>query len=353
MIRIAHLMSLIGVGGVEQMMLAYCKYQDRARFECIVASPTTGMIAEEIRATGVPLYIGPTAHADAAREADLINLHWWQYDESMLALVQESGRPYVITLHWPITLPKLQVVTICTSEYARQVQDFPEQCVVIPNGIDLERFLPRRERPQAADGSLPEVVLTRVCRTPKCAFYFWVAMKQVLQRYPQTRLWIVGNDTPAHSTSDQVRFLGLRRDVPEILAETDIFVYTPNPRSGTRDLVVMEASAAGVPCVVSDVNGVATSVEEGVNGFLTPFGDVGAFVEKVSLLVEDGDLRAKMSRQAAQFARERFDIRDVVRRYEVVYQAALQGVAPGRAGSAPSRVSSIGPPHDERMAVDG
>jgi glycosyltransferase involved in cell wall biosynthesis len=317
MIRIAHLLTGIWVGGSEQMVLEFCQHRDRMEFECVVAAPTAGVIADEIRRAGTPVYTGPTALQDAVREADLINLHWCHYVPSMLALVQAAARPYVITLHWPVRLPKLPGVKICTSDYACEVQEHKDCCVVIPNGVDLSRFAPPRERQRE------EVILTRVCRPPKCALYFWVAMKQILNRYPQTQLWIVGNDGDCRSDSDQVRFLGLRRDIPEILAETDIFVYTPYPRSGTRDLVVMEASAAGVPCVVSDVNAVCTSVEDGVNGFLTPFESEKEFVEKVGLLVEDAALRARMSCAAVQLARERFDIRDVVRRYEVVYRAVL------------------------------
>jgi glycosyltransferase involved in cell wall biosynthesis len=318
MIRIAHLLSGIHVGGSEQMVLEFCKHRDRTQFECVVAAPVAGVIADEMRRTGTSVYIGPTALRDAVREADLINLHWWDYEPSMLALVQAAARPYVITLHCPIRLPKLPVVTICTGEYAYEVQEHKAHCVVIPNGVDLSRFAPPCERQRE------EVILTRVCRPPRCALYFWAAIKQILNRYSQTRLWIVGNDNEnCRSDSDRVCFLGLRRDIPEILAETDIFVYTPYPRRGTRDLVVMEASAAGVPCVVSNVNTVCTSVEDGVNGFLTPFGAEKEFVEKVGLLVEDAALRARMSRAAVQIARERFDIRDVVRRYEAVYRAVL------------------------------
>lgn len=342
MIRIAHLLTGIWVGGSEQMVLEFCRHRDRTQFECVVAAPTAGVIADEIRGTETPVYTGPIALQDAVREADLINLHWCNYEPSMLALAQAAAKPYVVTLHWPVRLPKLPAVTICTSEYAGEIQEHQERCVVIPNGVDLSRFAPPRERQRE------EVILTRVCRPAKCAVYFWVAMKQVLDRYPQTRLWIVGSDEKSGSDSDRVRFLGLRRDVPEILAETDIFVYTPYPRSGTRDLVVMEASAAGVPCVVSDVNAVCTSVQDGANGFLTRFGMEREFAEKVGLLVEDAALRARMSRAALQIARERFDIRAVVRQYEVVYRAVLEDPS-----AATSRVSSIRPPANERMVTDG
>jgi len=319
MIRVAHLLTGIWVGGSEQMVLELCKHRDRTQFEFVVAAPTAGVIADEIRATETAVYTGPMALQDAAREADLINLHWCNYEPPMLALALQAAKPYIITLHWPFQLPDLPAITICTSDYAYEIQDHKDRCVIIPNGVDLSRFAPPWARQR------DEVILTRICRPTKCAFYFWVAMKQVLKRYPQARLWIAGTDKESGSDSGQVRFLGLRRDIPEILAETDIFVYTPYPESGTRDLVVMEAAAAGVPCVVSDVNGVWTSVEDGVNGFLTPFGDEKAFIEKVRLLIEDAVLRARMSRAAVQFARERCDIRDVVRRYEVVYRVALDG----------------------------
>jgi glycosyltransferase involved in cell wall biosynthesis len=319
MIRIAHLVAGIWVGGIEQMLVEYCRHRDETQFKCVVAAPTAGTIADEIRSTGADVRIGPTAFQDAVREADLVNLHWWQYEPFMLAPVEAAARPYVITLHDSVPLPKLSGVTICTSHYAYELQEHKEQCVVILNGVDLSRFGPPRDR------ECDEVILTRVCRPLKCAFYFWTAMKQVLDRYPQTRLWIVGTDKASGSDTDRVRFFGLRRDIPEFLAETDIFVYTPHPKSGSHDLVVMEASAAGVPCVVTNVHAVQASVEDGVNGFLTRYGAQTEFVEKVGLLVEDAALRARMSRAAVQLARERFDIREVVRRYEVVYRAVSNG----------------------------
>jgi glycosyltransferase involved in cell wall biosynthesis len=253
------------------------------------------------------------------RGADLVNLHWWQYEPAILAHAEAAAKPYVITLHDCVSLPKLPCVTICTSHFAYELQHYKSQCIVILNGVDLSRFGPPRERKRE------EVILTRVCRPLKCAFYFWAAMTRVLDRYTQTRLWIVGTDEASGSDTDRVRFFGLRRDIPEILAETDIFVYTPHPESGSHDLVVMEASAAGVPCVVTDVQAVRPSVEAGVNGFLIPFGAQEEFVEKVGLLVEDAALRARMSRAAVQLARERFDIREVARRYEHVYRAVLNG----------------------------
>jgi len=148
-------------------------------------------------------------------------------------------------------------------------------------------------------------------------------MRKVLNRYPQTRLWIVGNQDGIGRSTERVRFFGTRLDIPDILAETDIFAYTPYPNTGSSDLVVMEALAMGVPCVVSDVNAVRESVEHEQNGFLTPFGDIDAFVQKIGMLVEDANLRVRMGQTAIRIARERFDMRRIARSYEAVYRLVL------------------------------
>jgi len=133
----------------------------------------------------------------------------------------------------------------------------------------------------------------------------------------------VGNEDGFVGTTEIARFFGIRRDIPEILAETDIFAYAPYPNTGSNDLVVMEASAMGVPCVVSDVNAVRESVEDGQNGFLTPYGDEDTFAQKVGMLVENASFRNRMGQIAIRIAQERFDMRRVARSYEDIYRSVL------------------------------
>jgi glycosyltransferase involved in cell wall biosynthesis len=232
--------------------------------------------------------------------------------------VLATGKPFVTTLHWNVTLPWIPALTICTSKTAYEMQSYRSQCVVIRNGVDLSPF--GLHAPRGGE----RVIITRVCRPSRCALYFWEAMRQVLDRYPQVELWLVGIPGEHHWHSERVRFLGVRRDIPQILAQSDIFVYTPDPHSGSTDLTPMEAAAAGVPCVLSDVNCVQGSVVDGETGFLTPFGDVRAVVERVSRLVEEDGLRARMGRAAVKLARERFNLVDVVRHYDIVYRTVLQ-----------------------------
>jgi glycosyltransferase involved in cell wall biosynthesis len=316
-IRVAHILPFMGVGGTEHMVLNLCKFRDRTKFECIVAAPEEGVTADEIRKTGTPVYTGPSSCYIAMRWADLINLHWAVFHTYWDALLQSSGKPYVTTLHSASQLPKLPFMTICTALHTYQIQKYKSRCIAIQNGIDLSRFTPRPKQQRE------EVVITRICRSDRCALYFWPAMRKVLNRYPQTRLWIVGNQEGTGRSTERVRFLGIRRDIPDILAETDIFAYTPYPTVGSSDLVVMEASAMGVPCVVSDANAVNESVEHEQNGFLTPFGDIDAFVQRIGMLVEDVSLRSQMGQTGIRIAQERFDMSRIARSYEAVYLQVL------------------------------
>jgi glycosyltransferase involved in cell wall biosynthesis len=246
-----------------------------------------------------------------------VNLHWLGYRHDLHSLVQSSRKPYVTTLHWASEMPDLPALTLCTARYTYQIQRDKRRFVVIPNGIDLSRFSPCPRQLQK------EVIITRVCRPVKCASYFWRAMRKVLNGYPQARLWIVGNEDGFVGSTEIARFFGIRRDIPEILAETDVFAYAPYPNTGSNDLVVMEASAMGVPCVVSDVNAVRESVENGQNGFLTPYGDEDTFAQKVGMLVENASLRNRMGQIAIRIAQERFDMHRVARRYEDIYRSVL------------------------------
>ncbi len=353
MIRVGHVLPFMGVGGAEQMVLDLCKFRDQAKFDCIVISSQETIMADEIREAGTPVYIGESYYRPAMEWADILNLHCIAYHSDWYEMLRLSGKPYVITLHWLSEMPRLPAITICTSFHTYRIQKDKARFVVIPNGIDLSRFSPRlnggvhpskMERQalrklQASEkleqnfaqafskglsaNTREEVTITRVCRPSRCALYFWTAMYEVLDHYPQARLWIVGNPDHLGKSSDKIRFFGIRRDIPDILAETDIFAYTPCPDSGSMDLVTMEASAMGVPCVVTDVNAVRESVEQGKNGFLVPYGDVDAFVQKVEMLIEDASLRAQMGQTAIRIAQERFDIRRVARSYEAVYEAVL------------------------------
>ena len=101
--------------------------------------------------------------------------------------------------------------------------------------------------------------------------------------HPRSRLAIVGDgalrdEMVAHAASlgvgEAVAFLGIRRDVPQLMAAADVFVMS-SAWEGLPN-VVMEAMAAGLPVVSTNVGGVAELVEDPGTGALVPASDAGA-----------------------------------------------------------------------------
>ena len=92
--------------------------------------------------------------------------------------------------------------------------------------------------------------------------------------------------------ADRVHFLGFRKDVPTLLAASDVFMF-PSWQEGLP-VSQMEAMAAGLPCVVSEVRGNADLISQGNGGFLRRPTDADGFAEDIALLLGDPALRESM-----------------------------------------------------------
>jgi glycosyltransferase involved in cell wall biosynthesis len=103
--------------------------------------------------------------------------------------------------------------------------------------------------------------------------------------------------------SERVRFLGFRRDIPELLAASDVFAL-PSLYEGTS-LALLEAMAAGRAIVSSAIGGSDELIDDGASGLLIAPRDADALVEALHRLLADEGLRSALGR----YARERV-IRD-------------------------------------------
>ncbi len=126
-----------------------------------------------------------------------------------------------------------------------------------------------------------------------------------------------------------VEVLGRRSDIPEILAGSDIFLFTSVPESEGMPGVLIEAGLSGLPVVSTAAPGSSTVLEEGVSGYIVPVEDLPAMVDAAERLVADGDLRDRMGAAARRRCVELFSLDASATRWTGLFESLTAGQRPG------------------------
>lgn len=119
---------------------------------------------------------------------------------------------------------------------------------------------------------------------------------------------------------DDIHFLGKVTRPEFVMAECDLFLLTSESES--FGLSVLEAMACGVPAVTTDVGGLPEVNIHGHSGYTAPLGDVDAMADRVLDILGDAATHARFRAGALAQAR-RFDLRQVLPRYEALYEQVL------------------------------
>lgn len=187
---------------------------------------------------------------------------------------------------------------------------------VIPSGIDLAPFAAPFDRAaaRASLGLAPDDVLAiqvAALAPHKSQTTLLQAMAALGGPAPRLCVWIAGEGAlresllAEHRTlglGDRVRFLGFRDDVVPLLRSADLFVLSSYLEGlGTS---VLDAMAAGLPVVATEVGGVPEIVRHETTGLLVPPRDPDALARAMALLAADPELRARMGARGREFARE-------------------------------------------------
>ncbi len=120
----------------------------------------------------------------------------------------------------------------------------------------------------------------------------------------------------------QVLFLGRRDDLPELMAQCDVFVLSSR-REG-HPYVLLEAMACNLPAVASRCGGVAETVLEGETGYVVPVGDQTALAERLVPLLGDAGLRARLGQAAGQRVRAHFTSELTAQGLFAMYQRLIE-----------------------------
>jgi glycosyltransferase involved in cell wall biosynthesis len=210
---------------------------------------------------------------------------------------------------------------IATLEGAR-----PERQCVILNGIDVQAFDASRYEERA--GRMRAVTVARLLPAKDVATMIRAA-RLIANSYPEFHLDIVGEGPTRQSLQTLQRVLGLERYVTFHGAQDDVRPYLQRATAFVQSslsegvsLTLLEAMAAGLPVVATDVGGTAEVVQKGTTGVLVEPENVDALAAAVIRLLTDRAQLVSMSRAARERAERCFDVRQMAAAYEALYAAA-------------------------------
>lgn len=352
--RVLHLVSTLGIGGQEMVILSLVKHLDRERFDTMVmAMHEGGPIADRIEALGVAVEVvaGPwlsgvplvrkLVDRIRAYQPDVLHTHNPGPHQHGAAARLFTRTPVLIhTKHGRNTFPTRigqwgeqfagrftdRVVPVSTDAavVARNLDRVPQHKLqVIHNGIALNgshcaNVLPLGRPPRAVHVAR----LNRVKDQPTLL----AAARLVADQLPGFTIDIVG-DGPARDIvhaeaerldlSEVVRFHGMRDDVNRFLAEADLFIL-PSLSEGIA-ITLLEAMAAGLPVVATDVGGNREVVISGETGALVPVGDPEAVAAAIIYVLTNPEMARRWGAAGRERVATDFNIERTVMAYQDAY----------------------------------
>jgi glycosyltransferase involved in cell wall biosynthesis len=230
---------------------------------------------------------------------------------------------------------RIITVSIGVSQAIRSHTSIPrERILMSPNGVEPKEFALEKDRhPLRRMLELPQErpVAVTVGRLTRAKGYPYLQEALALIPAHQRPLTLIVGDGPerhelesrtrAMGLTQDIRFLGNRRDVPAVLAAADLFILASLWEG--LPLVLLEAMAAGLPAVVTAVGGNPEVVEDGTSGVLVPAGDQQALAEAISDLLDDPPRRQQMGQAARERCERYFSLQRFIEAHEQLYGEML------------------------------
>ncbi len=393
-VRVLQLIDGFSMGGAERVVLMLALHSDRERFDVIpCALYRSGPLEEEMKAAGIhyhvlglqrrsvlsgPLFVGDvlrilSALSKMIREFSVDIVHTHLTESTLLGILAAfrascrtcatlhnviidgqrgrfSPRNWLMRFAINQVFSKANTLIAVSEEVAQAVKAnarIPQNRIVtIPNAIDSTRFSMRRDRNsvRAALGFAVDrtIVLTIGRLTRQKGYTHLLQALRLIPAYRRPLTLFVGDGEERQLLESKtielglgldVRFLGNRRDIPELLAAADIFVLSSLWEG--LSLALLEAMASGLPPVVTSVGGNTEVVENGKCGLVVPPGNEQALAEAILALLQNPFWRGELARAARERFENQFSLRSFVDAHERLY-TEMAGSLPMNDGPPPA-----------------
>jgi glycosyltransferase involved in cell wall biosynthesis len=364
-VKLQVVISEMGVGGAERVVVELMHDAARRGDQLgLLANPgpLDAMLADlEIERSPLPTARSPLALARAALamrafrkrfEPDLIHAHnvrvtgLARASSQLARFTQPHRRPPLVTTYHGVPLEEIDAAArilrgadavVCVSEGLREQlasAGVPEQLLsVIPNGVpDAEPLSAGRRQQLDAELGLeqgvPVVSIVGRLVPQKEHGRFLRAVSATIERVPRSRFLVVGDgqlrEELEQAAADlglgsHLLFTGVRSDARELIARSDLIVFSSTWEG--LSIAALEALAAGVPVVSTDVAGMRELLASGA-GLVVPHDDE-ALATAIAELLLDPARRAEMGAEGRRLHGERFSTARMADAYREVYERLL------------------------------
>jgi glycosyltransferase involved in cell wall biosynthesis len=369
-LRIAHLIESSGPGGAERILvhLAAALQQAGAENVAFVRAGGEEWIHRELERFGIPIELyrlaGPWSpecvrtltRAFRRRRISVAHSHEFSMAVYGAWASFRAGIRHVVTMHGGryyaqrlrrraalraallLSAGTVAVSTSVAEALARDLGISRSRILTIPNGVPYEpggRGALRDELSLVPGDRL--IVSVGNLYPVKGHHNLIDAVALLKDAHPTAHVAIAGRGAlmeplriraAEHGLEDRVHLLGLRSDVPAVLAASDIFAL-PSLSEGLP-LSLLEAMFAGRPIVATEVGDIAVALAQGDAGVLIPPGSPSVLAAALDRLLRKPDEAEALGARAAARAAQEYGMGRMVDRYVAVYRAAM-----GRAGAVP------------------
>lgn len=358
---IAHFIETDVAGGAEQVLIDLARYANSMphNFQSVVLHFDHPWISEQCKLYGIeqlvipfrknfkstirlPLFAWEFGNWLKKKQIDLLHSHLFGPVTGGALGASVARIPHVGTLHdiymieekpARIHLVKLaallgtRLVTVSRNmeQFYRARASFPGKSMrTIYNGVELDASFSSSSN----EKKLATIICVGRLVSLKNVDLIIKAVLAVAQDY-EVQLYVLGEGperqyleslVPPESKTT-IHFAGVSNDVLSWLQKSDIFVQFSSTEGLSRSII--EAAAAGLPSVVSDVGGNCEIVENNATGFVVPAGNLSALINSITKLLDDSALRLKMGEHGRLRAEKLFSRTANNDRYISLYQELL------------------------------